>query len=199
MLYTNTINNQNVPYSHHFSRSSSSPQGLHLGRHGNLVAGNVAARVDLARLPVRVLLRLVFTVEIQVDAALGPEHAALVSAGPGLVNVEPVGWAAKVERAHVGVLAVEGAVVIDHAVVKVLQPERPRLADQRVFDGCVLERKVDAAHGVLVGWVGEDVRRVKVKVLDGPFRDLGGLARAGSFLRGRWEGCSSAGEESGGE
>lgn len=173
-------------------------------RQGNslvqLVADDPAVRVDLAHLPVGVLVVGLVAVEVQLGLALGPEAAAL-GARPRLVDGELARRPREAKRALVGRLAGRvGAVVVDETVVKVAEPSRNRRALIVVADGLVGQRKVDVAPRVLVRGRGKGPARMEIKVLDLELGHLGRVRGAdivgsdggSSHGRGGKEGSSEA-------
>lgn len=75
---------------------------LNRRRDGDLAAGDCLLGVDLAGLPVGVLPGGVVAAEVELDAALGREAAALVGAVPCLVDGESVVGTSKGEGGLVG-------------------------------------------------------------------------------------------------
>lgn len=125
---------------------------LNRRRDSDLAAGDGALGVDLAGLPVGVLPGGVAAGQVQLDAALGREAAALVGAVPGLVDGEAVGGPGKGEGGLVGGGGRGHLAVVDKvAVEEVGELVRGRAADGRVVERRVAQREVDVAPRVLVG------------------------------------------------
>lgn len=188
---------------------------LNRRRGGDLAAGDGALGVDLAGLPVGVLPGGVAAGQVELDAALGREAAALVGAVPRLVDGEAVGGPRKGEGSLVGGGGGGHLAVVDKvAVEEVGQLVRGRAADGRVAERRVAQREVDVAPRVLVGGRREGVRGMEVEVVDSPLGDLcraGGASRGGGGWRrgvggvgisrnnARGQGQSRAGEEESGQ
>lgn len=125
---------------------------LNRRRDGDLAAGDGARRVDLAGLPVGILPGGVAAGQIQLDAALGREAAALVGAVPRLVDGEAAGGPGKGEGGLVSASRGGQLAVVDlSAVEEVGELVRGSAADGLVGEGRVAQREVDVAPRVLVG------------------------------------------------
>lgn len=145
----------------------------------------------------RVLVVLLIALELQVDASLGPELAAVIVTDPSLVDVEGARGAAVVESGKVPRAVRLRAVVVLETVEEVLKLVGLSAANGAVVAGRVLQSEVDVAPRILVSGSGECVGSMEVKVVDGPVGDLGGLVGASLLSVGGGHSDSSASQESG--
>lgn len=125
--------------------------------HGNVLAGDDASRVDLAKLPIGVLPLFFRAVKRKLGSALGVEAAAFLLARPGLVDVEGIVATAKVEASLRQAAVRLCAVVVDVTVEEGVEPARGGAALGIVVEVLVGELKVDVAPRVLVSWSSEGV------------------------------------------
>lgn len=121
-----------------------------------LLAGDELLGVDLAHLPVGVLVVGGLALEIKSDAALGLKATTLLEARPALGDAQLAGRSAEVEARRV---AIDGGIaVVDHgSVEEVIELGGRGAADGAVVEDGVLEGEVGVAPGVLVRRGGEGV------------------------------------------